>query len=88
MRRDQRGLAHAASIALLLVIAAIIFTAYKVVKDHQNTPTAAPTASQTSATGVISNKSDLNQAAATLNQQAVDQDLNPDQLNSDVNGLL
>jgi uncharacterized protein HemX len=89
MKRKQNGFAHLALVLLLVVVAAVAFAGYKVVKNRQDKTAANQTSTAViQSAGVIKSKADLDSAAATLNSQSVDSDLNPDQLNSDVSRLL
>jgi Tfp pilus assembly protein PilV len=91
MKRNQSGIAHLGVLLLLLVVAVVAFAGYKVVQSRQN-----KTASNQTSTAVttqnlntpIKSTSDLNTAESTLNSQPVDNDLNPNQWDSDVNSLL
>jgi len=90
MKQTQKGFAHLALVLLLVVVAIVAFVGYKVVKNHQQAASAnqTSTAITNSATQAINNNADLDKAAATLNSQNIDGDLNPDSLNNDVNSLL
>jgi predicted negative regulator of RcsB-dependent stress response len=88
MKRTQKGFAHLA--LLLLVVAAIVaYAGYKVVKNHQQTATVnqAGTAMTKTVSDTIKTSADLDKAAATLNSQNIDNDLNPSSLDNDVSGL-
>ena len=87
MKKTQQGFAHLGLVLLLVVVAVGAYASYKVVKNHQAKPLASTTAAVVQAQ-TIKTKADLAPAEQTLNSQAVDSDLNPDQLNSDVNSLL
>jgi len=90
MKRTQSGFAHLALILLLLVVVVVAFAGYNVVKNNQSTNVDEGTnATGTASTiKVINNKADLNSAVQTLDAQSVDNDLNPDELNSDIENLL
>jgi uncharacterized protein HemX len=88
MKSKQTGFAHLALILLLVVVAVIAFAGYKVVKNQEAKTTANQTSATTANTPTINSSTDLDKAAATLNSQSVDGDLNPDSLNSDVSSLL
>ncbi|MBX4197622.1 hypothetical protein KW801_03665 [Candidatus Saccharibacteria bacterium] len=89
MKRKQNGFAHLALILLLMVVAVVAFAGYKVVKNRQDNTAANQTStSLIQSAGVIKSSADLDSATTTLNNQNVDNDLNPDQLNSDVSALL
>jgi hypothetical protein len=88
MKRTQKGFAHLA--LLMLVVAAIVaFAGYKVVKNHQQTATANQTgpAMTKTVSDTIKTSADLDKAAATLNSQNIDNDLNPSSLDNDVSSL-
>jgi hypothetical protein len=88
MKRTQKGFAHLA--LLMLVVAAIVaFAGYKVVKNHQQTATANQTGTAMTKTvsDTIKTSADLDKAAATLNSQNIDNDLNPSSLDNDVSSL-
>ncbi|MBX4201453.1 hypothetical protein KW803_00960 [Candidatus Saccharibacteria bacterium] len=90
-RTRQSGFAHLALVLLVLVMAVVAFAGYMVYQNRQDTTTANTTS--TALTGdtsvkVINSASDLDDATNTLNGAAVDSDLNPDQLNSDISNLL
>jgi uncharacterized protein (UPF0333 family) len=87
---SQKGFAHLALLLLLTVIVIVALAGYKIAKDNSqkkqlDNGTAAVTPAQTIPT--IENTADLNTAEATLNNQNVDGDLNPDSLNQDVESL-
>lgn len=89
MKSKPNGFAHLALLLLLVVAAVVGFVGYKVVKNHQDKSAANQTSTAViQSAGVIQSKADLDRAAASLNGQAVDSDLNPNQLDSDVNSLL
>lgn len=75
---------------MLVVVLAIAFASYKVVKDRQVKTDASQTSTAITSptTQPIKSTADLNTATSDLNSQAVDSDLNPDQLNGDVTSLL
>ena len=87
---NQRGFAHLALVLLFLVLAVAAFAGYKVYQDRQDTTQASKTS--TAVTGaqvkVINSKADLDSATNQLNNTSVDSDLNPDDLNSDIDNLL
>lgn len=89
MKTKSNGFAHLALLLLLVVVAVAAFVGYKVVKNHQDKTAANQTSTAViQSAGVIKSKADLDSAAANLNSQSVDSDLNPSQLDSDVNSLL
>jgi Tfp pilus assembly protein PilX len=89
MKRRQTGFAHLALLILLVVAAVVAFAGYKVVKNHQDQTAANKTSTAViESAGTIKSAADLDSAAATLNNESVDSDLNPSQLDSDVNSVL
>jgi Tfp pilus assembly protein PilX len=89
MKRRQNGFAHLALLLLLVIVAVVAFAGYKVVKNHQDQTAANKTSTAVvESAGAIKSAADLDGASATLNNQNIDGDLNPDQPNNDVNSLL
>jgi len=88
-KTPQNGIAHLSLLLLVLIVAVIACVGYKVEQTHSATPTAstANTSAAPQDIPAITSKSDLNSAEATLNNQNVDGDLNPDSYNSDVQSL-
>jgi predicted negative regulator of RcsB-dependent stress response len=89
-RFNQRGSAHLALALTVLVLAVVVFAGYKVYQNRQDKTQANKTSTsviQTSS-GAIQSSADLNSATNQLNNQPVDSDLNPDDLNSDTSALL
>jgi Tfp pilus assembly major pilin PilA len=87
---SQKGFTHLALLLLLAVIVIVALAGYKIAKDNSqkkqlDNGTAAVTPVQT--IPAIENTADLNTAEATLNNQNVDGDLNPDSLDQDVKSL-
>lgn len=90
-RMTQKGFAHLALVLLLAVVVVVAVAGYKVVKDRQDKAEANKTSSslvQSDDAQAIQSAADLDTATDQLNNQAVDSDLNPDQLNDDVSSLL
>ncbi len=87
---NQKGFAHLALVLLVLVLAIAAFAGYMVYQNRQETIDANKTS--TAVTGaqvqVINSKADLDTATNQLNNASVDNDLNPDDLNSDIDNLL
>jgi uncharacterized protein YpmB len=90
-KRDQHGIAHLGFVIMLIAVVAVSFACYKVVQSRQNKTSANQTSTAVTTQNLstpIKSAADLNTAENTLNSQSVDNDLNPDQLNGDVNSLL
>jgi hypothetical protein len=86
--KSESGIAHVAMLILVLLVVAAIAVVGLRVMQNQNTGEetgAAPVASKSDS---INNASDLETAKATLNNTNVDNDVNPDSLDSDVSDLL
>jgi len=82
----QRGFAHLGVVLLVLVAGVIGFTAYMVQKSGSKGHN--PTVPASRQTVIIQDSSDLGHAENLLNQQNLDNDLNPaafDQAVSDLN---
>ena len=89
IKRTSKGFAHLSLLLLVLVVAVVAFAGYKVVKNRQVKTTANQTSTAIiQSAGQIKNTADLDNAANTINSQNVDGDLNPNDLNGDVNALL
>jgi hypothetical protein len=87
---SQKGFAHLALVLMVLILAVSAFAGYIVYQNRQDKIEANKTS--TAVTGaqiqVINSKADLDSAINQLNNTSVDGDLNPDDLNSDIDNLL
>lgn len=87
----QKGIAHIGLLLLVVVVAAIAFTGYKLEQSHNksdNSPKASSNIAQsTLQVPTINTKADLNTAETTLNNENIDGDLNPDNYNQDISSL-
>jgi hypothetical protein len=90
VKLNQKGFAHLALVLLAVVLAVAAFAGYTVYQNRQDTIEANKTS--TAVTGahvqVINSKADLDTATNQLNNASLDNDLNPDDLNSDIDNLL
>jgi flagellar basal body-associated protein FliL len=91
-RKSESGFTHIVLLVLALaVVCAVIFVGLRVMQNQNtgenSTTSSAPVVTNT-APGTINNAADLNATKTALNQDNVDNDLNPDSLNSDISGLL
>jgi predicted negative regulator of RcsB-dependent stress response len=87
--RNQSGIGHLVLILSLVVVAAVAFAGYRVVKnsDNGNSSDQASTA-YTAVPDKISNKADLQKASQALDNTAIDSSVNPSSLDNDLNSLL
>lgn len=90
IQKPEAGVGHLLMLLAVVVIAAVAVVGYRVINSQNdtlgNTGTTAPRAD--SAPADIKNSSDLKAAESALNQSNVDKDLDPAQLDSDINSLL
>lgn len=87
-KRAQNGIAHLGILLLVLVIAAIAFIGYKVWSNRSTADSSAGTASSQQPGQAINTEADLNQAESNLNNQNIDNALNPDSFDQDTQSLL
>lgn len=97
---NQAGAAHLVAILAVVVVVAVAFAGYRVMQANQTandavTTSAKKTASSPSssvtsadAPAKIETKADVQQAAKTLDADALESDLDPAQLDADLNSLL
>jgi predicted negative regulator of RcsB-dependent stress response len=87
--RNQAGVAHLAGLMVLVFVAIVGFAAYRVWQNQKDTPQDAVTSTAVSQAKSIpiTTTSDLDQATAAANNLQVDSDLDPTQLDSDINQL-
>lgn len=86
---NQRGSSHLVLFVALAVVVGVALVGYKVIKNTETNPAA--TASTTQAVTIpttIKTKADLVQASQALDNTAIDSNVNPSQLDSDLNALL
>ena len=80
---NQQGLAPLLLVVLVAMVLAAGYVGYKVTQNSKpNSEITSHTVQQ------IKTKADLNKAASTLDQTALDEDLNPSQLDADIDSLL
>lgn len=91
-KKSEQGVGHVLPILVMVVLVAITFVGYRVLKgqDKNTTPVSSQqaTKAKTAAPQTINSGKDLNQAQSAVNSSNVDSDLNPNQMDSDVNSLL
>jgi hypothetical protein len=85
----QKGFAHLGLLLLMLIVAIIGFVGYKVASNRSNDNINSVSKS-TAAEAIpqIKDKADLDTVEATLNNQNIDGNLNPDSLDQDIQSLL
>ncbi len=89
--RSEQGVGHLVLLLGVVVIAAIAFVGYRVATDKNSGNSSKPsqvTKSDTAVPQTISNTKDLDQASSAVSSSNLDADLNPSQMDSDVNSLL
>ena len=89
LRRDTRGHVHILlSLVVIAAVAGITVLAFKL--HHNKVATTTPTTSPSSTTipSAIKSKADVTQAAAALKSDQTASQLDPSQLNDDLNSLL
>lgn len=87
---NQQGITHLL-LVLGIVLVVIGFAGYEVVRKSSTMnplPTQSTTASQIKIPAKIQSKADVHQAAQALANEQISNQLNPDQLNNEVNNLL
>lgn len=89
-KRTELGFGHTLLLGVVIVVAVLAFVAYRVVnnQDSSNTPTASQKTSTAAAPSTIKSNDDLSKTQAAINGSPVESDLNPAELNDDVNNLL
>jgi len=85
---NQTGASHLVALVGVLVIAILAFGAYRVLNANKTPASSATTAATTAVPGKIQSKADVDQATKSLDSENVDGDVNPNQLNDDINSLL
>lgn len=87
---NQTGASHIVALVGVLVIAVLAFGAYRVMNANntKNPATESATAATTATPATIQSKADVDQATKSLDSENVDGDVNPNQLNDDINSLL
>lgn len=89
--RSEQGVGHLALLLGVVVIAAVAFVGYRVATDKNSdnsSKSSQVTTSDTAVPQTISSAKDLDQAQSAVNNSNLDGDLNPSQMDSDVNSLL
>ena len=86
LKHNQKGFGHLLVLCAIVVIAAIAFVAYRV--NNSENDNAIQKASQSAAPETIQSTEDLTATESAVDQAPVDSDLNPDDLNEDVDSLL
>lgn len=86
-KHTQNGFGHLGLLLFAVIVVLIGLIGYKVY-NRNNSATNNSQVDNNSSAQAIKSSSDLNSAAATLNSQNIDGDLNPDSLNQDVQTLL
>ncbi len=87
--KSQRGFGHVGLVVLVIALVAIGLVGYRVMNNEKSKLDAGVNNSTVKTSNTkLSSKSDIPAATQTLNNEQVDQDLDPGQLNSDVNSLL
>jgi len=87
-KHSQNGFAHLGLLLLLLVVVVIALVGFRVANNRSAVVPSSSAQPTAKAVQTIKTKADLGTAENTLNQASIDQDLNPDSLNSDVSSLL
>lgn len=88
-RISQNGFGHTLVLLLLVVVAVVALVGYKVMKNQTSTRLSSETSSTPLSTAsTIKTSADLQKAETTISNQNVDSDLNPDQMNDDIDSLL
>lgn len=87
--KSQKGFGHVLLLLLLVVVVAVGAVAYRVVKN-QNTVSLSNETTSTTVNKVpeIHSAADLQKAETSVSNENIDGDLNPDQLNDDIDSLL
>lgn len=89
LRKSQSGLGAIAILLVIVVIAVIGLAGYRVKSGLYNSnSSSSPSASSAAAPKAIKNKADLRQANRAVQSLPISKDLNPDQLNGNVQALL
>ena len=90
IQKPEAGVGHLLVLLAVVVIAAVAVVGYRVINSQNDTlGNTGPTAPKADlAPADIKSSSDLKAAESALNQSNVDKDLDPAQLDSDINSLL
>jgi len=87
--RNQQGFGHLVLFLGLAVLVAVSLVGYRVLKSTETNPAATSTVSKSAvAPSAIKNRADLVQASQALDNTGIDGNVNPSQLDSDLNSLL
>lgn len=90
LQMSQQGIAHII-LVLGVVLVVVGFAGYEIVQksNKMNSPSAfSTTSTQATVPTKIQSKADVRQAAQALANEPIGRQLNPNQLNSDLNSLL
>lgn len=86
---NQKGSGHLVIFLGLAVIVAVAFVGVRVMHNNEANPAANSSASKSvTAPTTIKTQADLVKAQQSLDQTSIDSNVNPDQLNNDLNSLL
>jgi hypothetical protein len=90
-KSQQSGFSHVLLLGLLVVVAVVGFAGYRVVNNQKDTTNLSDSTVKESAAvkvpDTIKDNTDLVQTQKAVEQTSVDSDLNPADLNQDVNDL-
>lgn len=88
-RRNQTGFSHMILVLAVVVIAVLAVVAYRVANNQEeDTATSVSKKSSVAAPDTIKSNSDLSKTQAAVKDTPIESDLNPADLNEDVNSLL
>ena len=80
---DQKGIAHLLIIGVVVVLAVVGFVGYRVMTQDDDKAT-----TSTSTPDSIESNDDITQAEDALNSDQINDDLDPSQLDADIDDLL
>lgn len=87
---NQKGSTHLAAILAVIVVVLAGVAGYRVLHAADTTPAASSTTASTHATApdTFKNAADVRQADASLDSTTIGSQVNPDELDNDINSLL
>lgn len=89
LQESQNGIAALAIVLIIVVIAVVGLVAYRVKSGLYNSnSSSSPSVSQVTTPKQFKSKADIKQASKALNTLPISQDLNPSQLNGNIQSLL
>jgi hypothetical protein len=85
---SQKGIAHLSLLLAVVVLAAVAVVGMRVASNHADTSVTPAAVSKVKVPAKFNTKTDLNNAASTLDATNVDSGVNPNSLDQDLNAIL